>query len=228
MNGAQDLGGMQGFGPVEPERDEPPFHDAWERRAFALTLAMGASGTWNLDQTRHARESLPPARYLASSYYRIWLDGLERLLLERGLVTADELADGRWRAPGAPLARRLDAAAVASVLATGSPTERAARGPARFAPGDAVRARTMNPVSHTRLPRYVRGRVGHVVSVHGAHVFPDTHAARGDADPQWLYTVRFDARELWGGDTTAASVHVDCWEPYLEPCAMPAATGARP
>jgi nitrile hydratase len=217
MNGAQDLGGMQGFGPVRPEADEPWFHDEWERRAFALTIAMGASGAWNLDQSRHARESLPPATYLSSTYYQVWFEGVCRLLRERGLVSDEELADGRVRVPVAPPPRRLDAAAVPAALAKGSPTERTAPGPARFAPGDRVRARVMNPAGHTRLPRYVRGRVGTVVSLHGAHVYPDTHASSGDPCPQWLYTVRFDARELWGEDTTAASVHADCWEPYLEP-----------
>ena len=93
MNGGQDLGGMHGFGPIAPEADEPVFHAEWERRAFALTLAMGARGEWNLDQSRHARESMPPARYLNASYYEIWLYGLETLLAERGLVSPQELAE---------------------------------------------------------------------------------------------------------------------------------------
>jgi nitrile hydratase beta subunit len=224
MNGAQDLGGMQGFGPVRPEADEPWFHDAWERRVFGLTLAMGASGAWNLDQSRHARESLPPATYLSSTYYQVWFEGVLRLLKDRGLVTDAELADGRAREPGAPLPRRLEAAAVAAALAAGSPTQRASPAPARFAPGDLVRARTINPSGHTRLPRYVRGRAGTVVSVHGAHVYPDTHARDGDPCPQWLYTVRFDGAELWGPDTTASCVHVDAWEPYLDP--LPTARAA--
>ncbi len=217
MNGAQDLGGMHGFGPVRPEPDEPWFHDAWERRVLALTLAMGATGAWNIDQSRHARESMPPADYLASSYYRIWFEGLTRLLRERGLVSEAELADGVARTPGAPLPRRLVAGQVAATLAAGSPTARTATGPARFAPGDAVRTIVLNPTAHTRLPRYVRGRAGTIVSVHGAHVYPDTHARSADPCPQWLYTVRFDARELWGPDTTASAVHVDAWEPYLVP-----------
>jgi nitrile hydratase beta subunit len=219
MNGAQDLGGQHGFGPVRPEADEPVFHDAWERRAFALTLAMGASGAWNLDQARHARESLPPVQYLSSGYYRIWHDALVRLMRERGLVTEAELADGRLREPPGALARTLALEAVAATLARGSPTDRPASAPARFAVGDAVRTVRMNPAAHTRLPRYARGCIGTIESLHGAHVYPDTHA-RGEGErPQWLYTVRFDARELWGRDTTASSVCVDCWEPYLEPAA---------
>jgi nitrile hydratase len=217
MNGPQDLGGLQGFGPVRPEADEPLFHDTWEPRVLALTVAMGATGAWNIDESRHARESMPPAEYLASSYYRIWFEGVCRLLRDRGLATEAELADGVARGPAAVLPRTLTADAVPAALAAGSPSARPASGPARFAPGDRVRSRTMNPIGHTRLPRYARGKLGTIVSVHGAHVFPDSHAARRDPDPQWLYTVRFDAHELWGPDTTASCVHVDCWEPYLEP-----------
>ncbi len=217
MNGPHDLGGQQGFGRVVPERHEPAFHDAWERRAFALTLAMGATGAWNLDMSRAARESLPPAHYLSSSYYRIWFDALEQMLLARGLVGADELGDGRSRRAPVRVERTLAAADVAATLARGSPTGREATAPARYRAGDAVRTRLMNPVSHTRLPRYVRGRPGTIESVHGAHVYPDAHAQGLGAQPQWLYTVRFDARDLWGPDTTASSVCVDCWEPYLEP-----------
>lgn len=216
MNGAHDLGGAHGFGPVIHEPDEPVFHVHWERHAFALTIAMGATGAWPLDAARHARESLPPARYLSSSYYEIWLLGLQALLLERGLVTREELERGAMMQPPVAVARTLRADAVAAALARGSPTERPARAEARFAPGDAVRAVNRHPASHTRLPRYVRGHRGVIESAHGAHVFPDTLAHGLGEQPHWLYTVRFDARELWGPDTTADSVCVDCWEPYLE------------
>ena len=218
MNGAHDMGGMHGFGPVEPEPGEPPFHAEWERRVFALTLAMGATGEWNLDASRFARESQPPGDYLSETYYEIWLAGLERLLAERELVTREEVAAGRPLTPPRELARRLSAADVEQMLHRGGPTEREPTRPARFAAGDRVRARELNPRTHTRLPRYVRGHAGEVVTVHGCHVFPDAHAHGGGEDPQWLYTVRFGARELWGEDSDpAAAVSVDAWEPYLEP-----------
>lgn len=207
---------MQAFGAVRPEADEPPFHAEWERRAFALTLAMGATGSWTLDDSRAARESIPPAHYLSSSYYEIWLAGLERLLIERGLASADELADGRPRHPPKTIARRLAARDVAAALARGSPTQRAVAGAPRFAVGDRVRAKRANPLGHTRLPRYARGCRGLVVAVHGAHVYPDANGNGLGERPTWLYTVQFDARELWGSDTSADSVCVDCWEPYLE------------
>ena len=124
MNGVHDMGGMQGFGAVVPERDEPRFHHGWERRAFALTLAMGGSGAWNLDQSRRARENLPAARYLASTYYEIWLEGLVALMTERGLVTALEAATGRMAIAPRPLARRLQEDGVTAALARGAPTAR--------------------------------------------------------------------------------------------------------
>ena len=218
MNGAHDMGGAHGFGPVEPEPDEPVFHADWERRAFALTVAMGATGEWNLDQSRFAREDRPPADYLGRTYYEIWLGGLERQLADRGLVTPDEVEVARALTPARPVKRTLAAADVAKTLGRGGPTRRDPPRDARFAIGDRVRARNIHPEGHTRLPRYVRGRVGTVELVHGCHVFPDA-AARGEGeDPQWLYTVRFDGRELFGpGADPTCSVSTDAFEPYLEP-----------
>jgi nitrile hydratase len=218
VNGVHDMGGQHGFGPVEPEPDEPVFHADWERRAFALTLAMGATGTWNLDASRFARESLPPARYLASTYYEIWLGALERQLDGHGLVGPEEVEAGRSLQEPAPVTRTLAAADVPATLGRGGPTVRDAARPARFAVGDRVRARNVHPPTHTRLPRYVRGHVGTVELVHGCHVFPDTHAHFEGETPQWLYTVRFDARELWGEDADpTVRVSTDAFEPYLEP-----------
>jgi nitrile hydratase len=225
MNGVHDMGGLHGFGPLPLEDNEPLFHAPWERRALGLTLAMGATGQWNIDQSRSARESLPPATYLSSSYYRIWVLGVEKLLQQRGLVTAQELAAGHELEPGRPLARVLRAEAVDAALARGTPTERPATTPARHAVGDRVRALNRHPAGHTRLPRYVRGHVGTVARVHGAHVWADCHAASApgqpfDEAPQWLYTVAFDGRELWGDDAEPGTcVSVDAWESYLEPAA---------
>ena len=216
MNGAQELGGMQGFGPVCPEPNEPCFHTQWERRVCALTLAMGATGQWNLDMTRGARESLPPAQYLASRYYQIWFEALIKLLIGAGLATAQEIREGVARAPAAISMRALTADQMIAALVKGDSTARKLTQSARFKIGDTVRTRQMNPLGHTRLPRYCRGKIGAINLIHGVHVFPDTHAAGLGEQPQWLYSVRFDAKELWGPDTTAASVSADCWEPYLE------------
>lgn len=220
MNGVHDMGGTHGFGPVTPERDEPVFHADWERRVFALDLAMRATGEWDVDAARFARESEPPASYLAKSYYELWLAGLERLLLERGLVSEEELESGRSLMPGRSLARRLGGADVDRDQDRRDSSRREAPHPARFTVGDHVRARNIHPRGHTRLPRYVRGHVGTVARVHGCHVFPDANARRAGEDPQWLYAVAFDAAELWGPDAESPSaVSVDAFEPYLEPAA---------
>jgi nitrile hydratase len=218
MNGVHDMGGMHGFGPVEAEANEPVFHADWERRAFALTLAMAAPGAWNIDMSRFARESIPPAEYLSKSYYEIWLAGLERLMAERKLVSADEIDTGRPVGPAKPVTRVLRPDDVAKVLYRGGPTERPSSKPAQFAAGARARARNINPPTHTRLPRYVRGHAGVIERVHGCHVFPDSNALGRGENPQWLYTVVFDARTLWGdaADPTIR-VSVDAWEPYLEP-----------
>ena len=210
MDGAHDMGGVAWSGPVLPEPDEPNFHAEWERRAFALTMAMGMPGGWNIDMSRFARENRPPQDYLSKSYYQIWLAGLEQLMLERGLVTADEIEAGKPLHPVKPVARTLSRDGVAAMLHRGGPTEREVRSPALFAIGDRVRAKEIHPPTHTRLPRYVRGHVGVVELLHGVHVFPDSNAL-------WLYTVTFDGRELWGPDGDASvKTSVDAWESYLE------------
>lgn len=216
MNGAQDLGGMHGFGPVTPEPNEPVFHAEWERRAFALTLAMAMPGDWNIDMSRFARENRPPAEYLALSYYQIWFAALETMLKERELVTDDEIVVGHALQPPKPVKRTLSLGDVAQVLYRGGPTERETNSAAKFSVGARVRAKVMNPPTHTRLPRYVRGHAGTIERVIGCHVFPDSNARGAGENPQWLYTVRFDGRELWGDDSDpTVSVSVDAWEPYL-------------
>lgn len=221
MNGAQDLGGMMGFGPVVPEANEPPFHGDWEKRALAITLACGALGQWTLDESRHARETIPPALYLSKTYFDIWITALEKLLVHHGFVTGEELRKGE-ALTAAPPSRNppLTVDRVAATLAKGAPTERMITEPPRFQIGDKVTTKIMHPTHHTRLPRYARGKSGIIRSWHGAHVFPDTHAHGQGEHPCHCYGIEFSARELWGpdGDPTA-SVMIDCWELYLEPAA---------
>lgn len=220
MNGAHDLGGMHGLGPIqpEPETEEPIFHAAWERRLFGLALAAGALGTWNIDMSRSARERQHPVDYLRHTYYENWLVGLERLLVETGLVTPEELATGKASGPSdATLqARVLTAARVAPVLAHGAPVDMPLATPARFQSGDHVRVVNRHPTGHTRAPRYLRGCVGVIHTHYGAHVFPDRHAL-GVREGQHLYNVRFEATALWGTESRHRdAVYVDLWEPYLE------------
>jgi nitrile hydratase subunit beta len=219
MNGGHDLGGMHGLGPIDPEpvAAEPVFHNDWEKRVFALTLATGALGQWTIDMGRHARERQHPADYLRHTYYENWLAGLEKLLVERGLVSAEELASGRAAGSAAEAlrGRLLSAAEVAPAIARCAPVEMAIDAPPRFAVGDRVRAINRHPTGHTREPRYVRGGVGIIHEHYGAHVFPDLSAA-GRREGRHLYSVRFTARELWGEPAREDAVYVDLWEDYLE------------
>jgi nitrile hydratase beta subunit len=217
MDGVHDMGGMHGFGKVEPEPNEPVFHAPWEGRTLALTRAMGYTGVWTIDQTRAGIESLPPDIYLSSSYYKKWELRLEKMVVDLGLVSADELDAGHALQPGKALKRKLTAAEVPGTITRGS-FARQARAPARFKPGDRVRTKNIHPATHTRLPRYARGKFGVVEAMRGCHVFPDTVAIGKGENPQWLYTVLFDGRELWGENSDPSlKVSIEAFEPYLEP-----------
>jgi nitrile hydratase len=228
------MGGMHGFGPVVRERDEPVFHHEWERRMFALALAMMGRRTFNIDEYRQAIERMPPEQYLATSYYEHWLYAFERLLVEKGIVARTEIdvVMAALRAgaqpPRAPLGNpdsaaddvesAPDAAGLAESLGGGARSLRYdERYRARFKVGDRVVGRNRNPVGHTRIPRYVRGRHGVISRDWGVFIFPDTHASGEGTNPQHCYAVEFAARELWGSDYPADDrVHVDLWEDYLE------------
>ena len=217
MNGAADMGGMHGFGPVKPEANEPVFHADWEKKAFALNMAIGVGDVWNLDAFRFERESIPPPQYLNSSYYGLWIVTLENMMLKYDVATPDEIAAGHAIAPVTKAAKPVTAAQVANMVRCGSPYERPAPAPALFKVGDRVRTRNMHPATHTRLPRYARNRVGEIVRIVGCHVFPDSNAIYAGEDPHWLYTVRFDGRELWGEDSDpTVRVCIEAWERYLE------------
>jgi nitrile hydratase beta subunit len=224
MDGVHDLGGMQGFGRVEREEHEPVFHARWEAEVLAMMRAGGGRGVYNLDEFRHAIERMRPAEYLAATYYEKWLDGITRLYLEKGIVTQAEIEartaffGARPDAPAtAPLSGPMPARAPFNPEWTQQVLRETGVKP-RFAPGDPVITRNIHPRGHTRLPRYARGRRGVIHCVHGVHVFPDSHAHGLGEQPQPLYSVRFEARELWGEDAEACQrVHLDLWESYLEP-----------
>jgi nitrile hydratase subunit beta len=217
MKVASDLGGVSGYGPVQAERDEPVFHDRWESRVLALTLAMGATRSWTLDRSRFAREDRPREEYVSIRYYDLWFRALERLLLESGLVTPDEVASGVMSAAPLHIERLLAGSDVDAVLSTGSPVRREPTAPARFSVGDTVTTSQAEPSGHTRLPTYARGKRGRISAVDGCYVFPDTNAHGLGEKPQWLYTVEFTAQELFGAGADPRSVvSVDAFEPYLE------------
>jgi nitrile hydratase beta subunit len=218
MNGVHDMGGMHGFGPINPEPNEPVFHERWEARLFALRQAMGAWRKWNIDASRHQRELIPPAEYLRMSYYEKWLAGFVEQMIQAGLVTRAEVESGK-PTPGAPTATPpLTAQQVPGRQRKAGPkSARDVQIAPRLRPGDRVIAKNMHPTGHTRLPRYVRGKPGVVQRDHGVHVFPDTNAHYQGEQPQHLYSVRFEGCDLWGDAAGPRdAVLLDLWEPYLE------------
>jgi nitrile hydratase beta subunit len=209
VNSIHDMGGMDGFGPIEREREEPVFHAEWERRMFALSFGIAVSVGTDDDHFRREVERIPPAAYLKASYYELWYRACHAMLAAHGVL-----------GPGKPEGLRppLTAADVVASIEDGASTRMPAEGiDARFKIGDAVNARNIHPTGHIRLPRYARGKSGTIHAVHGVFSFADSKA-RGDGPcPQHLYTVAFTAEELWGESGRNDRIFLDLWDNYLDP-----------
>jgi nitrile hydratase beta subunit len=217
MNSVHDMGGMHGLGVLAVEADEPVFHEPWEARVFAMNLAIGAWGRWNIDAGRHQSELIPGSDYLGASYYERWLIALTENMIKHGLVTRHEVESGRV-ADELKVTPPLRATMVDEMSRGGFPKTRNVDRHPRYQPGDAVVARNIQPTGHTRLPRYVRDKQGVVLALRGTHVFPDSNAHFQAENPQPLYTVKFAARALWGDAANPRdTVCIDFWEDYLEP-----------
>jgi nitrile hydratase subunit beta len=218
MNGVHDMGGMHGMGPIDPEKNEPVFHEPWEGRVYAITrLLRAGGGRQNIDNSRYQIELLPPADYLRMSYYERWLARLLKQIVALGIVTPAELESGRPAPQSTTATPAVTAAMVPAMVARRGSARREAAVSPRFKVGQRVRARNVNPTTHTRLPRYARGKQGVIGRDHGVFVFPDTNAQFLGEKPQHLYSVRFTARELWGEQASARDfIHLDMWDDYLD------------
>jgi nitrile hydratase subunit beta len=202
MNGVHDMGGMHGFGQVQIERDEPVFHERWEG-IVRVMMVRNTGRYFNLDEFRHAIERMPSDEYLRASYYERWLHAVQTLLLEKGVITADELSTGQATGPAQPPKPEREPAPPIN---------------ARFKPGDRVITRNIHPHGHTRLPRYARGRHGRIRKVYGPFRLPDANAHGDHQEWQPCYAVEFNARELWGEEAAENDrCCIDLWESYLEP-----------
>jgi nitrile hydratase beta subunit len=207
MNGVHDMGGMDGFGPINIEKNEPVFHSDWEKRMYAIAISLSGREFRNIDEFRHAIERIPAPVYLDSSYYERWLNAMMTLLVEKNKVTREELI-ARGADPVAP-------AQPPNQFRGNSPAVRRRR--PRFREGDLVVARNINPTGHTRLPRYVRGKRGVVHRDWGEYVFADSNAHNGGKRAQHVYSVTFTARELWGKEAPSRdTLRIDLWEDYLD------------
>jgi nitrile hydratase beta subunit len=217
MNGIHDMGGLTNFGPVQPEENEPVFHEEWQRRVFVMNMAALAF-IGPVDRCRHAIERMNAVDYLTTSYYEHWLAGTLTLIRELGYVTDEEIETGRVIRNIQPPYPAPDADTLEGLIRGGMPAVRDVPAKPVFKVGAKVRARNLEITGHTRLARYVRGKVGTITAYHGCHVFPDTAAHDKGENPHPLYTVRFEAKELWGDNVTRRDcVHIDLWESYMEP-----------
>ena len=219
MNGIHDIGGMDNIGPVPIEQDEPVFHHDWERKVYAMTLATMGAGIFVTDEVRYMTETIPPSDYLTFSYYEKWLYSLEHMMLLKNVVTGEELESGKVTAPGLPAG--VEAASVERMqygMNNRIPVFVDTDVPPKFRVGDEIVARNINPLHHTRIPRYIRGRRGVVEMHHGIFLLPDTNAHGGPDKPQHVYNVRFTARELWGEEAPERdSVYIDMFDDYMDP-----------
>ena len=227
MNGIHDMGGMQGAGPIAPEHDEPVFHEQWEKNVFAIQIAASGQGLYSGAEFRHAIERMNWTHYLESSYYEHWLTAIETLLSEKGIISREELEARVKQVKEHPevianfppsngsdqLASRLE-----QMVRQGGSTRRETGTTPRFELGDKIAVRNIHPGGHTRLPRYIRGKRGTIEKVHGSFNLPDTNAHGRGKNPESVYTVRFDAREVWGEQAAVRdSIYLDLWESYVEP-----------
>ena len=217
MDGVHDLGGMENFGAVEREEDEPTFHEHWEGLVFAYTLATVGAGYCKIDELRRSNEFMPPADYLAAPYFERWLFALESILEEKNVLTRKEIASGKSLRDDGSTRPPVSADKARFALTNPMPSRLAIDVAPRFEPGDEIVARNITPSHHTRLPRYVRGRRGTVELDHGVFHLPDVNAHGKPERPQHVYSVRFKARELWGENAPSKdSLYIDLFDDYLE------------
>jgi nitrile hydratase subunit beta len=224
MNGVHDLGGKHGFGPVEREENEPYFHADWEKAVMVMNLIGLVKRIYNIDEFRHAIERMGQAEYLNTSYFEHWLASVSTLLVEKGVISRDEL-EARTKEfgdnPQKPLPDRKDPELLERMMRVvrKGMAEQSAPDPApRFQSGDMVVTRNWQPPGHTRLPAYARGHRGRIHAFHGVYILPDAHAHGRGRCPEPLYSVGFEAGELWGETAEPRQrVYIDLWESYLKP-----------
>ncbi|MET7525267.1 nitrile hydratase subunit beta [Streptomyces sp900116325] len=218
MEGIADMGGTEGWGPTHPPRaDEAVFPEPWQGRAFALTRSSIQLAGLNVDAFRHAIERLDPTAYLADGYFGRWLNAAELILAESAILAptaiqarARNLRGEQVEEPPIPEPTK------PGYAPTAKGSLRTIDAAPAFAEGERVRAKNMSPTGHTRLPGYVRGHAGVVALIQPASVLPDTNAHFQGENPEYVYSVRFDSRELWGAEAEPFTLTIEMFESYLE------------
>jgi nitrile hydratase len=216
MDGIHDLGGREGFGEVETNESDEQFHAPWEARVRGMVNSMSRAPDWSLDWFRHCRELIEPVDYLSRPYFDQWVQAYCAMLVNSGYATVEELASGKSKAAVDGLSAPMPADAVKATRLGAKRYDREIPKAPSYTIGDSVRAKPHGVRGHTRLPAYVRGRAGRVTDHHGAHVLPDANAL-GEKRHEHLYTVAFDAAELWAEAAgRRESVYLNLWESYLD------------
>ncbi|MFO1037534.1 MAG: nitrile hydratase subunit beta [Geminicoccaceae bacterium] len=217
MDGVHDLGGRQGFGPVDVAEPEVPYHHPWEGRMMAMARIMTRAPDWNIDWFRHVRELIGPVDYLSRNYFDQWMQTYSAMLVNSGWATVEEVAAGRSLGAAPTVPPPMTVEGVAAFKRKSASFTGPGPGPA-FAVGDTVRTKALAGPGHTRLPGYARARVGRIASYEGDHVLPDVCAVTGERRYRPLYTVAFAAADLWPEAAGSRDeVMINLWEDYLEP-----------
>ncbi len=217
MNGIHDVGGMDNIGPLVIEDKEPVFHADWERQVFSMNIAMIVAGYFEIDEVRRVTELMPAVDYLGADYYEKWLYSFEELLVEKNALTRAEIAVGKSLGENDTKLPPASKANVEGAMTNPLSVRKVADTAPKFSVGDRVLTKNMNPVHHTRIPRYVRGKRGVIEQYHGAFLLPDTNAYGGTEIVQHNYTVKFSAHEIWGDDSTGNDFfHIDLFDDYMD------------
>ena len=216
MESVHDLGGKQGFGPIDINEAEVPFKYEWEGRMWGISSCSG-SPDWTIDWWRHVREAIDPVDYLTRPYFDSWAQTELAAYVDSGVFSLEEAISGKCHSP---VEEKPSAITVDEAIAADKKHNRNYQVDANSAPlftiGDAVRMKNVAASHHTRLPAYVRGKPGQIARHHGAHIFADL-SARGMEEGQHLYSVEFYARDLWPEcNNSLDKVYLDLWESYLE------------
>lgn len=217
MDGIHDLGGKEGFGKVDVNEPEEAFHAEWEGRMLGIVRAMTRAEDWSLDWFRHCRELIEPTDYLSRPYYDQWMQTYAAMMVNSGVASVEEIASGRSATAADPSARPIGGEEVTKSMNVVGTYDRPYDKTPLFTIGDRVRTVRHGHAGHTRLPAYARNAIGTVATYRGAHILPDISSSHHEEVAQPLYTIAFEAKDLWGEDARDGDrVYIDLWESYLE------------
>ncbi len=218
MDGMHDLGGKQGFGPIDVNETDVPFHADWEGRMWAIAQCGGGRDGWTIDWWRHCRELIDPVDYLARPYFDSWMQAYTAAYIDSDTFTLEEIIKAKSDQTPVEPPEAIDTQQVLKdIQSQATRFDRPLAQTPQFEVGDCVNTKQLTTSHHTRLPAYTRGKPGIIHAYHGAHIFADA-CAKGSDRPEHIYSVAFNASDLWQESQNRKDrVFLDLWESYLEP-----------